>query len=373
MILETIPKDVEDATLAGHTEFADESKLHRISTRNEHVFGLDALRFFAALWVVFSHLGPVPVFAEVDRSHPIGFVLHGAWGVLHSGPAAVIVFFVISGFCIHYPYTGGAAFRCIPYLIRRYVRIGIPMAAAMILTELADIDSLKFFDAILWSLVAELMYYTSYPLIRLLKDRLGMDAIVAGAFVLSLAVVLTDPAAKGYGVYGWRLNWLLGLPCWLLGVSLAETWQRRTVAALSGETKDSVWKWRTLVWASSSMCLALNFHSPIGYPWTLNLFAIIAYAWIVREIRRANGSKRPWRALEWAGGWSYSLYLCHMFATRLYSRLGASLEAGPILDWFLRIAFVLGTSYAFYLLVELPAHSLARRLARVRGLNPLRA
>ena len=116
----------------------------------------------------------------------------------------MIVFFVISGFCIHFPYAGGIAFRPAPYLIRRYVRIGIPMGVAMALTELAGIDARGFFDAILWSLVAELMYYTLYPLIRRLVHRFGMDAVVFSTFVLSLAVVLTDPAAKGYGVYGWE-------------------------------------------------------------------------------------------------------------------------------------------------------------------------
>lgn len=343
-----------------------------VSAIGEHVFGLDALRFIAALWVVFSHLGPAPIFAGIDRAKPIGFFLQGLWGIIYSGPAAMIVFFVISGFCIHFPYAGGMAFRPAPYLIRRYVRIGIPMGVAMALTELSGIDARGFFDAILWSLVAELMYYTLYPLIKRLVHRFGMDAVVFGAFVLSLAVVLTDPAAKGYGVYGWELNWLLGLPCWMLGVKLAQDWGSRPVQTAAVVPATTAWTWRILVWASSSVCLALNFHSPIGYPWSLNLFAIIAYAWIALEIRRANGPKRPWRALEWAGRWSYSLYLCHMFAARLYTGLGVSPEAGPLLDWLLRVAFVLATSYAFYLLVELPAHSLARQVARLRGFSPER-
>jgi peptidoglycan/LPS O-acetylase OafA/YrhL len=351
--------------MPGHVETYEDATSQTISAGGEHVFGLDALRFVAALWVVFSHLGPVPLLGTLDRAQPIGFFLHGVWGILHSGPAAVIVFFVISGFCIHYPYVGGAVFRVAPYLIRRYVRIGIPMVVATILTEFGGIDSLFFFDAILWSLIAELMYYTIYPLVRRVTNRFGMDAVVSGAFVLSLAVVLTDPAAKGYGVYGWKLNWLLGLPCWLLGVRLAEARRCRVVPTVSNVSKANIWKWRILVWVSSSVCLALNFHSSIGYPWTLNAFAIVAYAWIALEIRQANGSQRPWRLLEWAGRWSYSLYLCHMFAARGYTDLGVFHEVGPLGDWLFRIAFVLATSYLFYLLIERPAHSLARQAAKL--------
>ncbi len=70
------------------------------------------------------------------------------------------------------------------------------MVAALVLAEISGIDSLGFFDAILWSLVAELMYYTMYPLIRRLIERVGMGAVVSGAFLLSLAVILTDPSAK---------------------------------------------------------------------------------------------------------------------------------------------------------------------------------
>lgn len=339
------------------------------SVDKAHVFGLDALRFFASLWVVFSHLGPAPIFTGIDRAYPIGFFLHGVWGILFSGPAAVIVFFVISGFCIHFPYAGSTPLRTAPYLIRRYVRIGIPMGIAMALTEVSGIDARGFFGAILWSLVAELMYYTLYPLIRKLANRFGMDKVVIGAFILSLFVVLTDPGAKGYGVYGWELNWLLGLPCWMLGVKLAQIWVNGPFQADVAVPGAAAWKWRILVWASSSMCLALNFHSPVGYPWTLNLFAIIAYVWISLEIRRANHFKRPWRVLEWAGRWSYSLYLCHMFAAQLYTGLRLSPEVGPLCDWLLQVAFVLATSYAFYRLIELPAHWFARWIAVTRAFS----
>jgi len=285
------------------------------------------------------------------------------WGILCSGPAAVVVFFIISGFCIHFPYSGGAAFRAAPYLIRRYLRIGIPMAVAMLLADQAGLDSRVFFDAVLWTLIAELMYYTLYPGIRWFVRRFGLLAMILGAFALSLIVVASNPLVKGYNVFGWQLNWLVGLPCWVLGVKLDDAWRHRILATESGVSTSRIWKWRLLVWAASSVCLALNFHSPIGHAWSLGFFAVLAYAWIALEIRRAHSVRRPWKILEWAGQWSYSLYLCHMIAARAYAGFGVLPEVGPIASWMIRIAFVLLMSYVFYLLIERPAHLVARRAA----------
>ncbi|MGZ5581634.1 MAG: acyltransferase family protein [Usitatibacter sp.] len=333
-----------------------------------YVRGLDSLRFVAALWVVFSHLGAAPLFQSLDKSQVIGFVFNGLWGILFSGPAAVIVFFVISGFCIHYPNIRRVPFEVGPYLVRRYTRIGIPMLAAMYITQIAGIDAFGFFYAILWSLVAELMYYTLYPGIRRLNARFGIKYVIAVSYALSLLVVLTDPSAKGYGVFGWKLNWLLGLPCWLLGVRLAELWSHRR--DLEGFAAAPIWKWRAYAWASSALCLTLNFHSPIGYAWTLNIFALVAYGWILREIARANPKKPPWPILEWGGKWSYSLYLSHMYANLFFSKIVAGVELAPLIDWICRVAFVLAASYLFFLVVERPAHLLARQLAS-RGLRSL--
>ncbi len=68
------------------------------------IIGLDSIRFICATWVVFDHLGLFPLLQGINTSNPIGFVINAAYNITVSGLAAVTVFFVISGLCIHYPH-----------------------------------------------------------------------------------------------------------------------------------------------------------------------------------------------------------------------------------------------------------------------------
>ena len=81
------------------------------TSKDNHIAGLDSLRFVAALWVVFSHMGCFPLTEGIDRHNPVGFFIHAVYGNLFPGPAAVMVFFVISGFCIHFPFRDAPRFE----------------------------------------------------------------------------------------------------------------------------------------------------------------------------------------------------------------------------------------------------------------------
>jgi len=324
-----------------------------------HVAGIDSLRFLAALWVVFSHFGFAPVFQHLDRSTPAGFILNAGMGVLFSGPAAVVVFFVVSGFCIHYPFVAGRPFVLVPYLIRRYVRITIPMAMAMLLTELSGVGMQFLFGAVLWSLVAELMYYTIYPALRKIIELKKLDLLVVVSFLPGLLIWLMGPHTQGFAIFGWQWNWLLCLPCWLLGVKLAEAWAAR-LRAVPGDSPAHMGKWRLAVWAASSACAALNFHSPISFAISMNFFAILVYFWLLRELKHFNCDSRASSVLEWAGTWSYSIYLCHIFVSALVLNAGIALDPRSTLFWALRIGAVLAASFLFYVLIEKPSHLLAR-------------
>jgi peptidoglycan/LPS O-acetylase OafA/YrhL len=336
--------------------------------KRAHIAGLDALRFVAALWVVIGHVGEPPVFLDVDRTHWAMWAVTGAYNNLFSGPAAVIVFFVISGFCIHYPYAAGTDFKTIPFYLRRFIRIGLPLAFAIAISRPLGIEMTLFEDSILWSLVAELIYYAGYPLLRTVWKRIGLSTLVVTSYLIAAAVVMTDPGAGNYPSYGWKLNWLLGLPCWLLGVKLADRWATGGTAATHVGASE-IWRWRLGIWMLSAVCSVLRFHSPAGYPWTLDLFAIAVFFWLDREI--ARGFTRPPSAvLEWAGRWSYSIYLVHVLAMSVYrSSIGAMPHA--MLNWFAELGFILAVSYLYYLVVEARAHDLAR-FAAARASQRLR-
>jgi peptidoglycan/LPS O-acetylase OafA/YrhL len=326
------------------------------------VRGLDTIRCLCAVWVMMSHCGPPPLVAGIDKSHYLGYIISGIYDNLWSGAAAVIVFFVISGFCIHYPQAHRAKIKSLPvYFVRRYCRVGIPLVVMIVLSNspLLKMDMSLFGDSILWSLAAELIYYGIYPLILKLhrKCNISWKNIILVSFIAAMLVASSYPSAGAYLAFGVKLNWLLGLPCWLLGVQLAEK-----VSSDNEPEPEHIWFWRMSVWAASVVCSILRFHSPLGYPWTLDFFAILVYFWLLQEIRFYKYNTPP-KILEWGGKWSYSLYLIHILAQQVWLML-PDINLGYFLNWLSKMLFLLTYSYTFAIIIEFPSHRFSKFLAQ---------
>jgi peptidoglycan/LPS O-acetylase OafA/YrhL len=300
------------------------------------------------------------VLSHVGYDVPLELPRHGAWIVLRAflnnlvnGPAAVIAFFVISGFCIHYPNRRTERVRVLPFYVRRELRILPPVAVVLALGPFVgcQFDSLN--DATLWSLVCEEIYYFLYPLLLVAFQRVGVRWMIAGSFVVAYAVVwaLAKPH-DGYRDLGWRYTWIIGLPCWLLGCELAEQLDTRSRQALS-PTPGSIWTLRGAVLVASMLAQGLHFHSPLTLPWTLDLFAILCFFWLRAEVAGyMHGDRRPW--FEAGGAASYSIYLVHPVTLTAWRTFH-----GPD-SLLLRIAFAFAASFALYWAVERPSHRLAR-------------
>ena len=228
--------------------------------------GLDAIRHVCALFVVFNHVGPAYPPNIPYSSHLLRLATSLYQGGI-SGPAAVIVFFVISGLCIHFPYRNGKKIDYLTYYMRRYVRIGVPVLVVVAIARniipgtFHSISVASLNDSVLWSLVAELIYYTLYPALMFLKKVLGWPALLALAFAAAYAVLFSHPRITAEGFYpffGWKLNWILGLPCWLLGCLLAERLAPAPVETSPKiGSKSSLWMWRAGVLGAS--CVTIFF------------------------------------------------------------------------------------------------------------------
>ncbi|WP_249040669.1 acyltransferase family protein [Paraburkholderia megapolitana] len=275
---------------------------------------IDAIRFMAAAWVVFYHFGPPP-FKSIFTGHLalLGGALWSGLVVLFAGPAAVIVFFVISGYCIHNAYHRDASLRPVSYFVSRYVRIGVPLAVVALVSRPVG-DASTLLESVLWSLYCELVYYTVYPLVRQRFHRVGemiVCAVIGGALMVWLThtqarVVCDHCVYQNYGVAGTSL---LYFPGWLLGSLIAD--MQRTRGGIDGRRAYSQltgWIVRVLravvrglsaqlvaarvalvAAASLTFVLASSSHikpaflPTVGPDISLTLFQFFAAAWIAAE------------------------------------------------------------------------------------------
>ncbi len=322
---------------------------------------LDALRFCLAFWVVMGHFGVFPLFAGIDMATGYGRNLVHGWRSLVWGIPAVVGFFIISGFCIHLPFRNQEKLSTGRYYARRYIRILVPVAAAIAITRLTG-DRMAIFgkhsvlwNSVLWSLFCEEIYYAVYPLARSIRRRFGWTVLLTPAFLLAAVVGLSCPNALDGSALGAVETAVILYPVWLLGCVLAE--QSDRLPAL--DSAWSIWGWRLLAWFGSWLCEMLHFKGGISVTQAMLCFGVLAYFWIRKEIEHSKHHE-AWVPLASAGLWSYSLYLIHIPAIRFLNDLSLP-GLGYILDWCVSIAFILGLSYLFYQCVERPSHRLARK------------
>lgn len=339
------------------------SKQSDSAGQTQHYAVLDALRFVLAFWVAVGHYEVLPIFAGVDTATRFGEFLTHAWQTVVFGTPAVIVFFVISGFCIHLPFCGDKKLAVWRYYLRRYTRILIPVAGALYVYHL-DGKKLVFlgehsilWESPLWSLACEEIYYAAYPVLRILRRRFGWKTLLPASFAAGVATAATHPHSLTWHDFGPFGTSLILLPVWLLGCRLAE--EAEALPAMS--SKRRIWLWRFLIWLGCWTSEMLHFKGGVPYTQTMVWFGLLAYVWVKNEIAYSK-HRRPNVHLARAGTWSYSLYLIHAPGMGFYARLSIP-SLGYFFNWCATMLSSLVCSYVFYVLVESPSHWLARKIA----------
>ncbi|THD77701.1 MAG: acyltransferase [Phenylobacterium sp.] len=324
-------------------------------SRGGSVRGLDTLRFVAALWVAFSHGASPPVDSMFGVHGPATHLVSAGMALVFNGTAAVVVFFVISGFCIHLPNIGAERLDWRRFLTRRLVRIVPPLLAIIGLTRWLGDRYVAAVDTVLWSVYCELIYYALYPLLfALLRHWRLRYILIASIAPMAILLALKPTAAFLWHFGAW--TWLYCAPFWLLGAELAERYRRGSL-----RTRGSIWIWRCAAVVLCGLATVALYHLPIavGYPWTMPAFAVFATFWVAQEIGHAE-QKGAVAVLELLGAGSYSLYLAHKIP----------LEALPAptgaLGWLELLAAIAAATLALYVFVERPSHQLARWLGRRR-------
>jgi peptidoglycan/LPS O-acetylase OafA/YrhL len=339
-----------------------------VTLKNSKWFkGIDSIRFVLALIVVLGHYeNPIAKALKVSETRILKYF--GQFlSVSFVGVAAVICFFVISGFVIHYPNRNGIS-NIKQFYIRRYIRVLIPL----IVIYLCSIPFGNPESAVVWSLYCELIYYTIYPALSAIKASwrskvvisylICVTAIIIGAHNdISSLICSADIDYDGqYWQLGTGLTWLIGLPCWLLGVELANRIDKNRTR-ISG---ISIYGIRLFVFLLSTTVLILRFHFYVSYIISLTILAVFYYKWVEYEILYYK-EHLPVKFLERWGTFSYSLYLTHPISFVLIS----AMIPLNVFSYFLYIGLAIAVAYLFYLALEGPSHALAQKLSKKKQVH----
>lgn len=332
--------------------------------KREMVSGLDTLRFFAALSVVTSHLAAnIPFRPATDfGSMAWHMIQHSA-----NGRVAVALFFVLSGFCIHWGQVESLQVNTPLFIVRRGTRIGLPLVTASLLAKYLGSWVEIALQSVLWSVYCELIYYAIYPALLALRRRVSMQRIFATSSAIAAAGVILGcllwPRIFG-GVPTVSLYCPLLFPLWILGALLAE----RHCSEPTATSALDILCWRAGALTLCFLANQIRLYELLFASWLLyGLVGTFSYHYLPKELARW-GEGQPLAITERLGKSSYSLYLVHPPAIAVVLQLGLPASFPIIL-----LAGLFGVpliTFCFYTLCEAPAHRLARSVTGLRKSVP---
>ena len=350
--------------------------------QGEHFAAVDGLRGIACLAVVahhcYVHCGQYqwPVLSVAGQTSALS-------RVLFYGNGGVELFFIVSGFCLAYPfYSRPDAESWLSWFLRRAYRILPPYYVTALLFWGMDImlrehpfsvfgmmspprgaASLKglfvcatllnaYFNPSYWTLALEARWYLLFPLLMVLWRRAGAAALW-GACLLAGAVGLWLSSFSPRFVF-LTGNVMVFLPIFAAGM---------VVARWTANQSTPRWLVRCSPWGllASVLLVAFTVRSdggagllPAMIPWGfVAFFALLA---VLTSRRLSAVARAP--ALVGVGVFSYSLYLIHEPVVHLAYALFRQRQLTPAEQFLVYECGVLplcvALGYVFYRLVERP-------------------
>jgi len=258
---------------------------------------------------------------------------------------AVVLFFLISGFCIHYPNTVGNVRPCWKtYLIRRFWRIYPAYFAALVLTvgisylcltlwgdknwdvsKISRVATLTqnyppgngqlLSNPSLWTIPLEIEFYLLYPFAFLFFSSLRSTLLWLVAFGISgLSIILS------YQGYQWLTFTALFLwPSWLLGGWIAELYRDQKLERIK---LKYLLPFLGFTLATALISRYQNWETWTQYfAWTAFYSGFFIFCLShTRLLHRVIGIRLT-KAVSWIGKISFSLYLIHFPLFKLFGYL----------------------------------------------------
>jgi len=372
-----------------------------IMKSTNHFAWIDFLRGLAAVGIVLYHVRVDLWVGWVEIStHPESFSIFDRAAALLSIPlpflrSAVMLFFLVSGFCVHYPYAAsGRLFELKSYSIRRFLRIYPPYLAVVALgvliewfrshyfgeqvTSVAKILATVFMvqnygseagqmdvNPSLWSLPVELELYLVYPFFYWLLMRNGIkrSMVVVGLVSLgALGLFLSTNLHTVYNNLNYIGNFAIYWIIWCAGALLAE-WVKR----------DRLPRWRPWLWIVMALTFSIAMVSYflklfIGIQelvWAGFYFLVILWGLTQKDPLKFLSSRMRKLFLS-IGLISYSLYLIHFPFFKVCGIVWINIFGTKPANFLIPLFFCIvciPLAHAFYLYIEAPTHRLARKLA----------
>lgn len=347
---------------------------------------LDSLRGLAAMAVVLGHFA-----GGLSAAPPAGFLLIAH--LFGSGHAAVVLFFLLSGFVLTVPYTAPNRPSYPAFLIKRICRIYVPYVVAILVAAafasklyatavtgnawidqtwnrpfstrllvqhlgmIGHYDDVQWNTAI-WSLVIEMRISIVFPVIAWCTARLHP------LLLLALCVPATPALAwvarrSGHGMLCDTL--FLGM-IFLVGSVLLRRLDRvRGLLARCTQAQSFAVLVVGLACYEWGDCLPLPHTGIAAYAsdWLLALggalLLLLSLSW--EPLRRLLRG----RVLLWLGTRSYSIYLLHgtVLFTLIRTHRMQQLHTATLVAY---LSIVLTASELFHRMIELPALRMGRRL-----------
>jgi peptidoglycan/LPS O-acetylase OafA/YrhL len=348
---------------------------------------VEGLRGVAAVYVFLYH-----IWQTATAPQAVLAAARGATWFLQYGHFAVVVFIVISGYCLGLPVANHPErpFSVRGFAVRRARRLMPAYVAALALSvavvyvtaalrghhipawhmlvgvasHLALVHNLvpsltEYINGPMWSIALEVQIYVVFALLLVpVWRRFGLLAQLALAVALGIV-----PHFLLRGLFDWTTPWLLGL----FGMGVV-------AAALTARPPGRALLWRWISIAAGVLALAAVALHGEGTPDGAYLWADLVVGAAVAVFFVASSAERPGilaralalRPVVLAGAFSYSLYLIHGPVVELtgtaLARLHAGVASGAIV-YALLIPLMLAAAYGFYLMAERPFLSPSLRAA----------
>jgi peptidoglycan/LPS O-acetylase OafA/YrhL len=295
---------------------------------------------------------------------------------------AILLFFLISGFCIHFPNASLNSRPCWKnYLKGRFWRIYPTYLAAILFTSVISfychikwgdntwnierifrvitvsqnyppINGQFLSNPSLWTIPLEIEFYALYPLAFIFLVKFGAFKVTLFSFCTSgLAIYLTKQGAHWISftaIFLW--------PSWLLGA-----W----IASLHRENKLSDLKlFYVYIPLIFSLVLALtsrlqNWDSWIQYTcWTGFYFFLFVAVLRAESLFKVN-EKLILRSLAWMGRISFSLYLVHFPLFKLFGYLHRENFGEKPANFLVSLVYIIPVifiAWLFFKYIENPIH-----------------